>query len=171
MLNRKSQASLEYLTTYAWAFVVLIVSVGAIQYFGILDFQRYLPQKCTFTSQFKCTDFSLANGEVRVKVLNSIGENLKLLPDTRVTNTESPPLQCTDKFIEGNPFTSEVNWNNGDEINLKFTGCKDGGYLPNQRIEAVVELWYYSPKTQADAGLASPIIHKTKGRIRAVVSE
>ena len=47
MLKKKSQASLEYLTTYAWAFILLIVALAAIQYFGILDFKKYLPQQLT----------------------------------------------------------------------------------------------------------------------------
>ena len=34
-MHKKSQAALEFLTTYAWAFLVIIIMIGALAYFGV----------------------------------------------------------------------------------------------------------------------------------------
>lgn len=34
---KKAQAAMEFLVTYGWAFVVVLVMVGALSYFGVLD--------------------------------------------------------------------------------------------------------------------------------------
>jgi hypothetical protein len=73
---KKSQSALEFLTTYAWAFIILSVALGALYYFGIFDFGKYLPQKCFFPSQFKCLDFGLDASQVRIKLVNNLGEDI-----------------------------------------------------------------------------------------------
>ena len=74
-MGRKSQASLEFLTTYTWAFLVIAITIGALYYFGALDFSKFSPQKCVFPSQFKCLDFSLQPSNIKVRLINDIGEN------------------------------------------------------------------------------------------------
>ena len=36
MINKKSQAALEFIMTYGWAILVVLVAIGALAYFGIL---------------------------------------------------------------------------------------------------------------------------------------
>ena len=40
-----SQAALEFLTTYGWAILVVLIAVGALAYFGVLDLGKFLPEK------------------------------------------------------------------------------------------------------------------------------
>ncbi|MBN1275483.1 hypothetical protein JXA12_04305 [Candidatus Woesearchaeota archaeon] len=54
--NTKAQSSVEYLGTYAWAFLGLIVTIGALNYFGILDPSSYTPERCDSGSQISCAD-------------------------------------------------------------------------------------------------------------------
>ena len=37
---RKAQAALEFLTTYGWAFIVILIMIGALAYFGVLNPSR-----------------------------------------------------------------------------------------------------------------------------------
>tara|TARA_Y100000310_G_C20562970_1_gene753989 strand:+ start:144 stop:656 length:513 start_codon:yes stop_codon:yes gene_type:complete len=170
MLKRKSQASFEYLSTYAWAFLVILVIVGAIQYLGFFDFQKYLPQKCSFTSQFPCTDFSVGGGDIRAKVVNNIGAVI-VLEGAEISNQESPPLVCSGtSYVSVNelaevPFTTPVNWEEGVDIGIRFTGCSGGGYLPKERVDAIINLVYYSDDTPGQPR------HETKGRVSAAVRE
>ena len=39
---RRGQAALEFLTTYGWAFLVILVMIGALAYFGVLDPERFV---------------------------------------------------------------------------------------------------------------------------------
>ena len=36
MMNRKA-ISTEFLTTYGWAFLIILIMIGALAYFGILS--------------------------------------------------------------------------------------------------------------------------------------
>jgi hypothetical protein len=47
---------MEYLTTYGWAFLVILITIGVLAYFGLLNPSRYIPQSCTAGSQLQCAD-------------------------------------------------------------------------------------------------------------------
>ncbi len=57
--NKKGQAALEFLTTYGWAFLVILVMIGALSYFGVLDPTKFLPQRCTFGAELHCERYTL----------------------------------------------------------------------------------------------------------------
>lgn len=171
-MQKKSQASLEYLTTYAWAFLIIITIIGVVYYLDLLDFQRFLPQKCTFSSQFPCQDFSVGDGELKVKILNSIGGNI-YIKSLEISNKESPRLVCTQTYLNTGsgevlfPPPSDPLWNAGKEIDIRFAGCSGGGYLKGDRVEAVVAIGYYSLETANPP--TAETTHLTKGRIIATV--
>lgn len=43
--SKRGQAALEFLTTYAWAFLVFLIMVMALAYFGVLDPKKLVPEK------------------------------------------------------------------------------------------------------------------------------
>ncbi len=51
---KRSQGALEFLMTYGWAFLVIIIMITALAYFGILNPGRFLPDRCMFSSPFSC---------------------------------------------------------------------------------------------------------------------
>ncbi|MAH51939.1 hypothetical protein CMI37_39340 [Candidatus Pacearchaeota archaeon] len=53
MKNRKSQAALEFIMTYGWAFLVVFVAIGALAYFGVLSPDRFLPEEEKCESSWK----------------------------------------------------------------------------------------------------------------------
>ena len=79
MKNKKSQAALEFLTTYAWAFLVIIIMVAALAYFGILNPSKLLPNRCNFPAEIGCEDFSMdaedgAADTFNLRLTNNVGE-------------------------------------------------------------------------------------------------
>ncbi len=44
---RKAQAAMEFLMTYGWAILVVLIAIGALAYFGVLSPDKFLPDKCT----------------------------------------------------------------------------------------------------------------------------
>jgi len=81
--NRRAQQALEYLITYGWAFVVILLTIGAFAYFGLLSPVRYLPERCDFGTQMLCADFVLESsdpdpGHVRVRVQNAYGHSIAI---------------------------------------------------------------------------------------------
>ena len=151
----KSQASLEFLTTYVWAFLVIAITLGALYYFGIFDFSKYLPQKCVFTSQFKCLDFSLKPAGVRIKLVNNLGEDIRVT-SLQITNDAAPPISCTPP--------ASFDWQHSTEHDFVFAACIGGGYIAGERVELKVSMSYYAINTP------SKPIHLINGKINGKVA-
>ena len=151
----KSQASLEFLTTYVWAFFAISLTLGALYYFGIFDVSKYLPQKCIFTSQFKCLDFSLKPTEVRIKLVNNLGEDIKVT-SLQITNDANPPISCTPP--------ASFDWTHGAEIDLAFASCIGGAYIAGERVELKIAMSYYAISTP------SKPVHIINGKINGKVA-
>lgn len=84
MSCKKAQQALEYIITYGWGFIVVIVIIGALAYFGIFNPARYLPDNCDFGPQLQCYDYYLKadppkQGDVQIKFFNNFGEDIRLL--------------------------------------------------------------------------------------------
>ena len=85
--SKKGQAALEYMITYSWAFLVIIASVGALSYFGILSPSKYIPESCNFGEQLKCVDYYMDDsGVIVIRFLNNFEEDINL------TNMKGPTL-------------------------------------------------------------------------------
>ena len=150
-MPKKSQSALEFLTTYAWAFIVISIAVGSLYYFGILDFGKYLPQKCVFPSQFKCLDFSLGASQVKIKLVNNLGEDIKVT-QMQIANDENT-LACTPPSV---PF----DWTHSKDIDIAFASCSGGGYISGSRVELKVSFKYYAVNTP------SKPVHAVSGKIK-----
>jgi len=62
MPNKKSQAAMEFLMTYGWAILVVLVAVSALAYFGVFDSKyvwKLLPKMCQLPTEIHCADFEL----------------------------------------------------------------------------------------------------------------
>lgn len=44
MASRRGQQALEFLTTYGWAFLVVLVMIGSLWYFGVINPCTMLPE-------------------------------------------------------------------------------------------------------------------------------
>jgi hypothetical protein len=81
---RRAQSSLEYLTTYGWGLLAVLVAIGALAAFGFLSPNRYLPASCEMGSQLLCTDYALYaagasdNGYFDLQLQNGFGEAINI---------------------------------------------------------------------------------------------
>lgn len=69
MLNKKAQSAMEYLMTYGWAILVVLIALGALFYLGV--FSPRTPNTCTAIAPFTCADVKA--DETSDDVLVSIG--------------------------------------------------------------------------------------------------
>jgi len=141
--NLNSQASLEFLTTYAWALLSILITLGALYYFGVFDFSKFLPEKCIFTSQLECLAFVMDTNEIRIKLVNNLGETITVESMT-IKNNNEPPLDCTTTPTTLGPITG---WDAGEELDLVYGSCSGGGYISKERNEAKVTLTYFAEAT------------------------
>jgi hypothetical protein len=61
---KKGQAALEFLTTYGWAFLVILVMIGALAYFGVLNPKNALPERCLFSPEIDCLEARIVSANV-----------------------------------------------------------------------------------------------------------
>ncbi|MCF7861254.1 hypothetical protein K9M79_03325 [Candidatus Woesearchaeota archaeon] len=84
MHNKKGQAALEFLMTYGWAILVVLVVIGALSYFGVLNPTNLLPEKCALEIGLDCTDYIVTDGglsangddEIKIKLTNGRGKDV-----------------------------------------------------------------------------------------------
>lgn len=80
--SNRGQAALEYLVTYGWAFLALLVVIGAMAYFGYLSPAKYLPSRCEFGMQLECIDYQLSSenpeGLVRLRFRNNFADGIEI---------------------------------------------------------------------------------------------
>lgn len=58
-ISKKGQAAMEFLMTYGWAILVVLVAIGALAYFGVLSPEKFLPETCIIGPGFSCDDFRI----------------------------------------------------------------------------------------------------------------
>lgn len=124
--NRKSQAALEFLMTYGWAILVVLVAVGALAYFGVLSPDKFLPAKCTLQSGLACIDHKATATTLELVIQNSLGYDItvdsikagKCTPKTslgalangqKLTLTGASALACTGIPTGSSKYNEEIN--------------------------------------------------------------
>ena len=76
MLNKKSQAALEFIMTYGWAILVVLVAIGALASFGVLDPGKFLPNRCLIAQGIACIDHKATATSLVISVKNSLGHDV-----------------------------------------------------------------------------------------------
>jgi len=176
-MNIKGQSSLEFLTTYGWMFLVVIVMVVGFSYFGIFNANTYLSSSCSFDSAIGCPTFNVLYNEssktytVQMDVENLLDQNIKvvdLMFGSYVGNStckangiklsSDSTYSCT---YPGNSYSNSncqfsVSTYGSQEIDFKFTdglnGCNfvDAGIInaeTNQKYSFKVGLTYLPQKS------------------------
>jgi len=74
--TKRAQAALEFLTTYGWAFLVILIMIGALAYFGVLNPSNLVPDTCTAGDGFTCTEYQAtaneSNAVIEVILINTL---------------------------------------------------------------------------------------------------
>ena len=131
-LKKRGQAALEFLTTYGWAFMVILVMIGALAYFGVLNPDRFLPERCSIGPEFSCDEHILSaegysgNGELRMILSNQVGDDIAnaTIEEVSWDGVDGySPTNCDFYNESGGAITS---WSNeiiraGDQLELRCT--------------------------------------------------
>ncbi|MEK6876243.1 MAG: hypothetical protein AABX63_02440, partial [Nanoarchaeota archaeon] len=142
--KKKSQAAMEFLMTYGWAILVVLVAIGALAYFGVLSPDKFLPAKCQLPAGIACTDFKLQSGSGAANTVTVVLRNGMGFDATGVTVAVT---DCT-----GTPVA--ISLANGAQQQIIDTTC---GLTGGSKFSGDVNVSY----TNADTGLA----HKVQGSI------
>ena len=119
---------MEFLMTYGWAILAVLITIVALAYFGVLNSARFLPESCTLFPGVACTDVTANNVGVSLVVQNGLGQNLNL-------------------FTVNIPGCTAVSANNGlldGEKEIIILPC-DPLLTTNSRFKNDIDIAYESP--------------------------
>lgn len=156
---------MEYLMTYGWAILVIVIVLAALLYLGVFNLGERVPDQCRFKVGILCTSakVSVTDG-MTLKLQNTLGTTIYVCrmrcsgaaDDTgTLVSTGYPILSC------GTPLVTIPSGQSGTPIDPVAKGClTDGnagaGDAPDaaydsagERVRGKVYMWYYE---QGDTG-------------------
>ena len=145
--NSKAQAAFEFLTTYGWAFLVILIMVGTLAYFGILTPSQVLPSRCTIGAEFQCLDHQVAAGPlaadntVRFRLKNGVGESVTLTAAPVLTTESTTAYACT-SLLPAYPFA----WQAGAIQEFTWNTCNQAavGIVEGNKGKVLITIRYYA---------------------------
>ena len=143
-MAKKGQAAMEFIMTYGWAILVVIVAIAALAYFGVLSPGKYLPEKCVPAAGIGCMSFKATTTGVDLILQNALGKDITVtdinLEDagcndtftTTVVNGESATFALTCALTSGSKINSDMVITY-DEVG-GLTGLQNSGTL-NAKVQ------------------------------------
>lgn len=89
--------------------IPILVALGAIAYFGVLNPEAFLPRTCLIGSGFSCNDFKVsADGSWSILVQNNIGSTISAvdLDLSEITSGGTGAGSCTPKTLDAGKTTT-----------------------------------------------------------------
>lgn len=124
---RKAQASMEYVATYVYAGLALVVVVGAMGYFGAFDSGTYTKEKCESGEQLSCVDAQItADGVMGVMLTNNHDRYINITNYTLFYKGLAYPVIDANIIINPNTNgsisfdTTDVQFNKGKKESFNY---------------------------------------------------
>jgi len=87
----KAQATMEFLLTYWWAILIIIILFGIFAYIGITDFTRVGPEICEAEAPLTCIEkpsLSFSDKTISFVIRNNLGFDIEIYNITRMNKQE-----------------------------------------------------------------------------------
>ena len=135
--KKKGQAALEFLTTYGWAFLIILVMIGALAYFGVLDPSNFAAERCVAKTPLTCDgqNYIATNESIRVSLRNGLNEDINLT-NIRYRTGSSEFVQCnTSVSAPANQTSFRVNGSRTGELACGINASAPVTIGQRERIE------------------------------------
>jgi len=90
-MYKKAQAAMEFLMTYGWAILVVLIAIGALTY--LVDFKSLVGNRCQLTAPLYCKSYKADVGSVTLLIRNALPEQIT------VNSIELVDEGCTDTIF------------------------------------------------------------------------
>jgi hypothetical protein len=97
--NKKAQAAMEFLTTYGWMFLLIIVIMGGLWQFGVFSPSTWVSSSCQLDNKIACPSFSFTQDQENYTFLLELQNFLSqpiTINKTRITNQEETMVCLAD---------------------------------------------------------------------------
>jgi hypothetical protein len=70
---KKSQSAIEFLTTWGWALLMILLIIVALGYLGLFSAWSYLPDECYLPAGIQCVAYKATHSGVTIVLKNKMG--------------------------------------------------------------------------------------------------
>jgi len=77
---KQSQVAVEFLMTYGWAMLGVLMVVAAIVYFGVIDASSFVPERCDLGYRLGCKDYLLSRSDnsLSLNIVNNFNNDIMI---------------------------------------------------------------------------------------------
>ncbi len=122
----KAQAAMEFMMTYGWAILAVLLTITALAYFGVLAPLRFTSNTCTIMPGITCVDSKIEESQITLTVKNGIGYDLK---DFSIKSNACSGASSTQIAVLSQATLHQVT----------ITGCN---FVPGSKIKDEIEITY-----------------------------
>lgn len=137
-MNRKGQVVMEYIHTYGWILLVVMVISGVVLYYNMSRPQYLVPVECSFLSGIECLDAVVDETLLSIELVNGLGFAISNMTLT-LNGTCNSTANTSDINPYGNPNVLQVN----QQATVVFE-CQN---LTNMKVSERITLLYRSVET------------------------
>jgi uncharacterized protein (UPF0333 family) len=158
--KRKGQVALEFLMTYGWAFLIILVVIGAFVYFDVFNSSRLVSESCTFPAGISCIDQTAKASDSNISVILRNGFGTSIIVDRNTTmNYYKAGQRCTLEISFPN-----TNWDHNEHQTLTWdmsSVAEDCNLTSNELLMGTV-IFEYRPSSssfyrQAEGSVSIPV--------------
>lgn len=154
-MKKRAQLAVETLLIYGIAILIVMLAVGALVAFGVLDLGGLLPDQCQLGDALVCENYVVLQNSVQLELRNTLGKNIQNF-------TVSIKGEGNNLGLWGcNETTYTSILVNGEITNVVTLPC-DVKVPSGKKIEGVMFVSFYP--------VGSSIARTSTGKIRASVS-
>ena len=133
-MNSKGQSALEYLMTYGWALVVIVIVVAALFAFGVFN----TPANCTqFGGRLLLKDYAISAGGISVAMQNGSSGTMTgisgagtgftaTLGKTTLTRSEDTNATFAGTVAAGSTYKLDITYTANGIVHTESTTCVAG---------------------------------------------
>ncbi|MDO8339670.1 MAG: hypothetical protein Q7T16_03360 [Candidatus Burarchaeum sp.] len=146
MKKKKGQAAMEYLMTYAWAILVIILVLAIIIYLRIFEIGSKIPERCDFGSGLLCTSAKVTPTSLLLKLKSGFNRPISIC--NLVCDNSKTPGAIDLGGADGACTSALASLDVGEEklVGPVTSGCSDssGTIVPvGMRYQGKLFLTYY----------------------------
>jgi uncharacterized protein (UPF0333 family) len=75
-MEKKGQASMEFLMTYGWAILAAVLAIGVLAYYGVFSPGKSLPNICAINAPLGCDEYQVNSTGAIIIVRNGAGDSI-----------------------------------------------------------------------------------------------
>src|SRR3989344_3346005 len=87
---------MEFMMTYGWAIIVVLIAIASLSYFGVLRSDRFLPENCILPPGITCLDFKVETSTISLLLQNTFGEPITI---EQVNVTAKSGVSCVNNTL------------------------------------------------------------------------